>query len=178
MCDCYNLFTLGGFFIIKMIIFGLILGDMDYLEDKESNFIDQVTKLAYFFLYQLVTPSDVGDGKAFDFPLGVVSLNDLCKNFDVVGKTSKYNEEFNSISLFDNQQLLKEFLDYSLQDSNSLFNALTNAQELYFHDYKVDITSIFSTSTLSLKIFRQQFLDTEIPIMKKSEDSFVRKSYK
>ena len=52
------------------------------------------------------------------------------------------------------------------------------AQELYLDKYQVDITSIFSTSTLSLKIFRKHFLkDIKIPILKKSEDQFIRESY-
>ena len=41
----------------------------------------------------------------------------------------------------------------------------------------MDITTILSTSTLSLKIFRQNFLKTYIPILKGTEDNFIRRSY-
>jgi hypothetical protein len=48
-------------------------------------------------------------------------------------------------------------------------------------DYGVDITTILSTSTqcatLSLKIFRAKFLDVEIPVLKRVEDTFLRESY-
>ena len=39
------------------------------------------------------------------------------------------------------------------------------------------MVSVFSTSTLSLKIFRQKFLNTDIPTMSRNEDTFVRESY-
>lgn len=73
--------------------------------------------------------------------------------------------------------MLNKFIEYSLQDSKALFNALDRAQTIYSTTHSVDITSILSTSTLSLKIFRQNFLDVEIPILKRSVDSFVRKGY-
>lgn len=44
-------------------------------------------------------------------------------------------------------------------------------------DYRVDITSVFSTSTLSLKIFRQNFLKLDIPILSRDHENFVRRSY-
>ena len=48
---------------------------------------------------------------------------------------------------------------------------------MYLIDYNVDITSILSTSTLSLKIFRTKFLKVNITILKRIDDSFVRKAY-
>lgn len=41
----------------------------------------------------------------------------------------------------------------------------------------MDITTIFSTSTLSLRIFRQHHLKDSIPILKEWEDKFIRDSY-
>jgi hypothetical protein len=106
-----------------------------------------------------------------------VSLESLCKVFQVEGKISKYNVLFNNINLFDNISLLNQFIEYSIQDSISLQKALCKAQEIYSDKYSVDITSILSTSTLSLKIFRQQFLKTNIPILSGTKDNFIRKSY-
>lgn len=77
----------------------------------------------------------------------------------------------------ENPILFETFLDYSKQDSKALFEAMQTAQDLYFQNHKVDITSVYSTSTLSLKIFRTSYLKTDIPIMKRSEDTFVRRSY-
>jgi hypothetical protein len=104
-------------------------------------------------------------------------LNDLCKNFGVEGKLSKYNPKFNNLNLFDNPDLLKEFINYSMQDSISLYNVLEQAQSFYIINYHVDITTIYSTSTLSLKIYRSNFQDTNIPTLKGNIDNFIRKGY-
>jgi len=107
-----------------------------------------------------------------------VSLDKLCDNFGVKGKTSKYNPKFNTIELFNYPKLLKSFMIYSIQDSRSLYQALFSAQNIYFDEYKQDITQVHSTSSLSMKIFRKHFLgDKVIPILKHSEDKFIRKSY-
>lgn len=106
-----------------------------------------------------------------------VSLNDLCVNFGVIGKTIDYNEDFNNLQLFNNPQLLNKFKEYSLNDSVCLFNALTVAQNIYLENYQVDITTIYSTSTLSLRIFRQHHLLFPIPILEVNQDKFIRFSY-
>jgi hypothetical protein len=48
---------------------------------------------------------------------------------------------------------------------------------MYLLDYNVDITTIFSTSTLSMKIFRTKFLKVNIPILKRIDDDFIRQGY-
>jgi hypothetical protein len=81
------------------------------------------------------------------------------------------------LELFDNVDLLNEFKSYAIQDSICLLEALNYAQITYYDSYKIDITSILSTSTLSLKIFRKHFLKVKIPILKGWTDSFIRKGY-
>jgi hypothetical protein len=63
--------------------------------------------------------------------------------------------------------LLEQFKQYSIQDSICLFNALDKLQDMYHREYGICITTILSTSTLSLKIFRKKFQnkDIEIPIL-------------
>jgi hypothetical protein len=85
--------------------------------------------------------------------------------------------EYNSIEMFNNTSLFMEFKQYALQDSIALLQALLKAQEIYLQDYNIDITSVLSTSSLSLKIFRSKFLNVEIPILKGSVDRFIRQSY-
>ena len=51
------------------------------------------------------------------------------------------------------------------------------AQKIYIDEHDVDIASIWSTSTLSLKIFRQKFLDIDIPILTNKLDEIIRLSY-
>ena len=52
-----------------------------------------------------------------------------------------------------NENLLEEFISYSLQDAKSLYEALHIAQLTYFAKFKVDIDSVYSTATFSLKIY-------------------------
>src|SRR5258708_27900248 len=87
------------------------------------------------------------------FPM---SLDKLCKMFGVEGKLTAYNSKFNNLELFNNPNLLQEFINYSLQDAKSLYEALFTAQIMYFNKFKVDIESVYSTATLSLKIFITQ----------------------
>jgi hypothetical protein len=79
--------------------------------------------------------------------------------------------------LFKKPKLLKEFIKYSIQDSVSLYKALETAQNIYLIDYNGDITSIYSTATLSLKIYRSKFQYINIPTLKNSIDHFIRKGY-
>jgi DNA polymerase type B, organellar and viral len=108
-----------------------------------------------------------------------VSLNDLCSVLSLRGKTSIYNQEYHQLSLFNkgNEKLLEEFKQYSLQDSNCLYECIRKLQEIYLNEYSVDITSILSTSTLSMKIFRSKFLKVNIPILKRIDDVFIREGY-
>lgn len=79
--------------------------------------------------------------------------------------------------MFENNNLLHSFIEYSKQDSISLLKALIKAQDIYISEYHVDICSIWSTSTLSFKIFRQKFLESNVPILSKSLDNIIRLAY-
>jgi len=71
-----------------------------------------------------------------------VSLKDLCKNFNVEGKLHNYDHDYNKPSLFKNNDKLKIFINYGLQDSQSLLKALKKAQQIYINEYGVDIASV------------------------------------
>jgi DNA polymerase type B, organellar and viral len=108
------------------------------------------------------------------FPM---SLDKLCKLFNIEGKLTKYDPRFNELSLFNNSRVWGVFKNYALQDAIVLFKALFLAQNYYYSDFKVDITTIFSSPTLSLKIFRYKILSLSIPILTKDVDEFVRLGY-
>lgn len=164
----HNLGSFDGYFIYKAI--------SNYFKPNNiSTIIDDKNKFIQISL-------TLGDHKIFwkdSYRIFPVSLQELANIFNVEGKFSKYNIEFNSLELFkeNNHELLNKFKQYSLQDSITLFKALIEAQILYISLYNIDITSILSTSTLSLKNFRQNFLEVDIPILKGSEDNFIRNSY-
>lgn len=164
----HNLGSFDGYFIYKhlSILASNFPESVQTIIDDHSKFISITLKLEDYEL----TWKD-------SYRIFPVSLKNLCKVFNVKGKTSDYNPEFNNLKLFHNPNLLKDFIAYAIQDSASLFSALNAAQGIYCRKYNVDICSILSTSSLSLKIFRQSFLKTEIPILKSLEDSFIRKGY-
>jgi DNA polymerase type B, organellar and viral len=113
------------------------------------------------------------------YRISPVALKDLCSILSLQGKASLYNPEYHKISLFnkENENLLEEFVEYSLQDSNCLYDCISRLQEIYLLEYNVDITTILSTSTLSMKIFRSKFLKVNIPILKRIDDSLIREGY-
>jgi hypothetical protein len=159
----HNLGNFDGYFLYKAL--------SNYAKPTEvSTIIDDQNEFIQIKLSNLLIWKD-------SYRIFPVSLNELCKVFNVKGKTSEYNPKFNDLSLFKNSDLLKEFIEYSKQDSISLFNALSQAQDIYITEYGVDITTVLSTSTLSLKIFRLKYLKHNIPTLKGSLDNFIRKGY-
>jgi len=48
---------------------------------------------------------------------------------------------------------------------------------MYFNKFKVDIESVYSTATLSLKIFRSKFQEDPIYILPSIIDNFIRQGY-
>jgi len=105
------------------------------------------------------------------------SLNDLSNLFSVQGKLIPYDLRFNNISLFNSSVLISKFKKYALQDALALFNALETAQQIYFNKYKIDISSVYSTATLSLKIFRVCFQNKPIFILPSDIDQYIRNGY-
>lgn len=162
----HNLGSFDGYFLYKAISNHFNPDVVSTIIDNHNKFISISIKLAN----GKITWKD-------SYRIFPVSLDNLCGVFNVPGKSSIYNQKFNDLSLFNDNELLEEFKTYSLQDSIALYNVLDKAQELYASEYNIDLTSILSTSTLSLKIFRQKYLNFNIPILKGSVDRFIRNSY-
>ena len=164
----HNLGSFDGYFIFKGL---LELPDIDL--DKVSSIIDDFHRFISIDILWKNTKLIFKDSIRI-FP---VSLQELCSLFGVEGKLHPYNPEFNKLSLFKNEILLNQFIEYSKQDSISLLKALVKAQKIYIDEHEVDIASIWSTSTLSLKIFRQKFLNVSIPILTNKLDNIIRLAY-
>jgi DNA polymerase type B, organellar and viral len=164
----HNLGSFDGYFIYKGI---LELPDVNI--NKVNSIIDE--------LHRFIAIDLIWKDSRFIFKdslrLFPVSLHELCNLFKVEGKLQSYNPLFNEISLFEDNILLNTFIEYSKQDSISLLKALIKAQEIYIDEYNVDICSIWSTSTLSFKIFRQKFLELNIPILSNKLDNIIRLAY-
>jgi DNA polymerase type B, organellar and viral len=164
----HNLGSFDGYFIFKGL---LELPEIDI--NKVNSIIDD--------LHRFISIEIIWKDSKFIFKDSLrvfpVSLQELCSLFKVEGKLHHYNPLFNKISLFKNKILLNQFIEYARQDSISLLTALIKAQDIYINEHKVDIATIWSTSTLSLKIFRQKFLNINIPTLNSKLDNIIRLGY-
>jgi hypothetical protein len=165
----HNLGNFDGYFLYK--------GLMNHYNPENINSI--IDESNSFISIKLI--SGIKTGLSFEwkdslriFPM---SLDKLCKLFGVDGKVSSYNSKFNSLELFNSPRTWGLFKKYALQDAIALYEALFIAQNFYFTKFGVDIESIYSTATLSLKIFRTKFLDEDIFIFPQHIDLFIRQSY-
>ena len=162
----HNLGAFDGFFLFQALINLFDRKDSQTIIDKEHDFIQITAKINNI---QLVWKDSL---RIFD-----VKLDELCQTFEVKGKLNKYNDKWNNLELFNDVKELQIFIDYAKQDSLALLNALIKAQQIYWTNYNVDISSIWSTSTLSLKIFRLNFLNKIIPSLTRAQDYYIRKGY-
>jgi len=165
----HNLGNFDGYFLYK----GLM---NHYNPEHVSSIIDETNS---FISIKLL--SGINSGLTFEwkdslriFPM---SLDKLCNLFGVEGKITKYDIRFNNLELFNSPRLWGLFKQYALQDSIALYKALFTAQLTYFNKFGVDIESVYSTATLSLKIFRTKFLDKNIFILPQHIDLFIRQGY-
>lgn len=162
----HNLGSFDGNFIFKGWIHLFDRHSIHSVIDKEHDFIQIIANINNI---QLIFKDSL---RIFN-----VSLDDLCKEFGVKGKKSSYNPIWNDFSLFNDVILTNKFIKYALQDSLAILEALLEAQYIYWDTYGVDLATIWSTSTLSLKIFRSRFLDKVIPSLTQAQDFYIRKSY-
>jgi DNA polymerase type B, organellar and viral len=164
----HNLGSFDGYFIFKGL---LELPGVNI--DKVNSIIDDLHRFISIDLVWKDTKFIFKDSLRI-FP---ISLRELCTIFEVEGKLFPYKSDFNKITIFENIELLNQFIDYSKQDSICLLKALIKAQDIYIEEHQVDIATIWSTSTLSFKIFRQKFLEMNIPTLSKTLDSLIRLAY-
>jgi hypothetical protein len=162
----HNLGSFDGYFLYKALIKNFDPIIIECLIDESKSFIS--------ISLNINNNKIIWKDSIRIFPM---SLNNLCKLFGVEGKLIPYNLKFNSIELFQSPKILGLFKKYALQDSVALYNALKIAQSIYYNNYNIIITTIYSSPTLSLKIFRSKFLSLSIPILFKNIDEFVRCGY-
>ena len=110
------------------------------------------------------------------FRLFPVSLNELAKTFGLEGKFD-YNPMYNNLAVLADPEVRQLFISYGRRDSQLLHNTLIRAQLFYFNKFRVDIADCYSLPSLSLKIYKTNFLRVSIPILKDSHDRFIRRSY-
>jgi|ERR1700733_2009034 len=161
----HNLGNFDGYFLYKSLLNYYPVNEVNSLIDESNTFISILINHGFNIEWK--------DSLRI-FP---TSLDKLCKMFGFEGKILKYNSKFRNVNFFNEPTILQEFIEYSKQDSLILFNALINAQFLYFDKFKIDIESVYSTATLSLKIFRSHFLDKYIYTLPSHIDILIRNAY-
>lgn len=115
------------------------------------------------------------------------SLDTLCKMFSAPGKSGEYDvKEFNIYGFHNKPSIFNKFIVYASNDVIALQNALLLAQLKYLTLYNVDITTILSTASLAMKIYRSNFIPKDpldkitpisIPLLNSVQQSYIRKSY-
>lgn len=163
----HNLGNFDGYFLSKGLLNHYNPEHVTSIIDESNSYISIKLNSASGFIFEWKDSLRI-------FP---TSLDKLCKMFLVKGKLIPYNPKFQSVELFKNPKLLNSFKKYSKQDAVILYQALRSAQTLYFYKFKVDIESVYSTATLSLKIYRTGFQDKVIYILPSNIDLFIRNSY-
>ena len=106
----HNLGNFDGYFLYKYLL------EFDYqntncIIDKANEFIE------ISYSYNKTEKKRVKINFRDSFRVFPISLDKLCKNFGVTGKTSDYDLNFNNISLFDNPDLFNKFKVYAIQDT-------------------------------------------------------------
>ena len=163
----HNLGKFDGSFLIKGLMYAVDYSLVNTLIDNQHKFITISAPL-----------KDVKIVLRDSMRIFPVKLQQLCEVFSVKGKFSKYNPEFNKLSILKpGNPMHKQFLEYAIQDSIALFQAMSKAQTIYFKKHRVDICTIVSTASLSLKIFRTNYLNFNIPVLNNRLDNFIRFSY-
>ena len=163
----HNLGKFDGIYLMKGLLKIIHYNKVKTIINKENEFIEISAKIDKF---KLIWKDS--------FRIFNVSLKELCEIFNTnTKKLHPYKSEYNNMNLFNNPLLLDEFKQYSKQDSIALLEALKTAQDLYYHLHSIDITSIWSASTLAMKIFRLKYLKKSIPTLNKYLDYFIRESY-
>jgi hypothetical protein len=163
----HNLGEFDGYFLYKALLKHYNIKNVTSLIDDTNSFIS-------ISLNDLINIEWKDSLRIFP-----MKLSSLSKMFLADDHKLTYNLKFRNLkSLFeDDLDLFNQFINYSKQDAKILYLSLRNAQMLYFNQFKIDIETVYSTATLSLKIFRTNFMDKSIFILPSNIDGFIRNAY-
>lgn len=113
------------------------------------------------------------------FSLLTSSLANLAKNLcPQLG--SKGTIPYDEVQVSNLISLQHQLLDYMKQDILLLGGVMQKAQEIYWTQYKVDIVTKLTLSSLALTIYRTNYYDQNnwpIHIPNRNEDTFIRRGY-
>lgn len=107
------------------------------------------------------------------FPM---SLRILAKQFGVETQKGEFDHRIvNKDTVFD---VKPEVLKYLEGDISSLYECMVKASETIFNKYRINITDVYSASSLAMKHFRTSYLDDEgIPLLPKHLTDTISSAY-
>ena len=109
------------------------------------------------------------------FPM---SLRKLAKQFEVPTQKGVLDHSQININNLQTKAIKDLVLKYLEADISSLFECMIKASENVFNKYKVNITDVYSASSLAMKHYRISYLDNEgIPLIPKHLKDDIRNSY-
>ncbi|XP_042453061.1 DNA polymerase-like [Zingiber officinale] len=107
------------------------------------------------------------------------SLNALAKTF-FPSLGTKGSIAHDDVKVSNLQDLREEYITYLRQDVVLLGGVMLKAQEMCLSKYNIDIENIMTLSSLSLLIYRSNYLDEKkypIYLLNRNQDAFIRRGY-
>jgi hypothetical protein len=125
----HNLGNFDGYFVL--------LGLLDLKKYSTKSIIDQDNNFVQ--ISNKVLNTTFKDSlRMFDVP-----LNKLCNNLNITGKKGgKYDNKFNNPEIFKDRLLTKQFIEYGIQDTISLYKVMELLQDNYLTNFNVDLCDI------------------------------------
>jgi len=157
----HNLGSFDGIFLVKPLV--ELYGSFNIIIDKSKEFISfELPRLKIKFRDSLRI-----------FP---TSLAALSKMFNVPIPKGEFNHS--KVTLNNLEEIRAELINYLTRDLISLSDIITTATITIFNNYSVDLSLVFSSSSLAIKIFRTNYLNTNIPTLPTNVESEIRSGYR
>jgi hypothetical protein len=129
-CFMHNLGNFDGYF--------LLLGITEVQKYSTKTTIDQDNNFV-----EISNKENLGTTFKDSLRLCDVPLNQLCDNLYIPGKLGgKYDNKINNPEILKDPILIKNFIEYGIQDTMSLYKVLDLLQNKYLSKYYVDICDI------------------------------------
>jgi hypothetical protein len=156
----HNLGGFDGVFLLKPLV--ELLGPFKIIMDKSKDFIAFTIpgKMVFKDSYRI-------------FPTSLASLSTL---FNVPIPKGHLNHS--SVNLNNLVEMREEVEAYLKKDLISLLDIMKGATSFLFSKYAIDLSTVFSASSLAMKIFRTSFLKESIPLLSTMVEKDIRSGYR
>lgn len=106
------------------------------------------------------------------------SLKNMASFFNVPTQKGDFDHESLNINNLHDVSIKSELNDYLIKDLKSLYECMMFASSDLFYNYFINVTDVYSTSSLAMKYFRVAYLPEEgIPTLPKHIENFINEGY-